>query len=128
MTATTCGTKKRILVVDDDLDLTTVVRMILESTGQYEVRVVSHPMLAAKAVLQFQPHLVLLDVLMPELDGGGVAAEIRAHPETQHVPILFLTAAVTAEEARRGSIGGERYLEKPVNRERLLAAVAQRAV
>lgn len=115
--------QKRILVVDDDVDVTHVIRLILLETGHYDVRVVNHAQLAAKAVQQFRPDLVLLDVMMPDCDGGTVAAEIRACPETADTRIVFLTAAVTGEEARKGPIGGETYLEKPVCRERLIAAV-----
>jgi CheY-like chemotaxis protein len=112
-------------VVDDDTDLTTVVRVILLDTGRYEVRVVNRPEVALPAVQQFRPHLVLLDVMMPGLDGGQVAAAIRADSAVRTTPIVFLTAAVTGEEAGRGPIGGELYLEKPVSRDRLLDCVAR---
>ena len=117
--------RQRILVVDDDADLTTVVRMILLDTGHYDVRVVNRPEVALPAAQQFRPHLVLLDVMMPGLDGGQVAAAIRADATARGTPIVFLTAAVTGEEAGRGPIGGEIYLEKPVSRDRLLECVAR---
>ena len=116
---------RRILLVDDDVDLAGVVRLILHETGQYEVRVVNHPELALRAAQLFRPDLLLLDVMMPGKDGGEVAAEIRADPELRNTPIVFLTAAVTGEEAVRGPIGGEVYLEKPVSRARLLECVAR---
>ena len=119
--------RQRILVVDDDADLTMVVRMILLDCGRYDVRVVNHPEVALPAVQQFRPHLVLLDVMMPTLDGGQVAAAIRADTTAHTTPIVFLTAAVTGEEAGRGPIGGDTYLEKPVSRERLLECVARHA-
>lgn len=125
--STTAERRQRILVVDDDADLTSVVRVILLATGRYEVRVINHPQLAARAAQQFQPHLILLDVMMPGKDGGEVAVEIRGHEATRTTPIVFLTAAITGEEARHGPVGGEVYLEKPVSRERLLDAVERYA-
>ena len=114
---------QRILVIDDDADLTTVVRMILLDTGKYDVRVINRSEIALSAVQQFRPHLVLLDVMMPGMDGGQVASAIRGDSVVRATPIVFLTAAVTGEEAVRGPIGGEIYLEKPVCKERLLECV-----
>jgi DNA-binding response OmpR family regulator len=73
----------------------------------------THALIAARA---FLPDLILLDVMMPDIDGGELAAEIRAIPRFREVPIVFLTAAVTRKEiSEHGCIGGERFLAKPLD-------------
>ena len=66
--------KKRILLVDDEKSLTTLLKLNLEETGDYEVRVENFPEDALAAVRAFQPDLVLLDLIMPRLPGGNVAS------------------------------------------------------
>ena len=86
--------KKRILLVDDEKSLTTLLKLNLEETGNYEVRVENWPEDALGAAREFKPDLVLLDIIMPRLPGGNVAALIDADPELKGTPIVFLTAAV----------------------------------
>jgi len=109
--------KKRILVVDDEPGITRLLKLNLEQTGQYEVATENASQAALAAAEQFQPDLMLLDVMMPGLDGGNLAAELQASPKLKGVPIVFLTATVTREEVnkRRGVVGGLPFLPKPVN-------------
>lgn len=108
--------KKRILVVDDELAMTAAIRRLLEHTGEFEVREENrgtHALIAARA---FLPDLILLDVMMPDIDGGELAAEIRAIPRFREVPIVFLTALATKQEVSQHSlIGGDRFLAKPLD-------------
>src|ERR1043166_7887559 len=90
--------KKRILLVDDEKSLTSLLKLNLEETGQYEVRVENWPEDALDATRQFKPDLILLDIIMPRLPGGNVAAQIKADPEVDDTPIVFLTAAVRKEQ------------------------------
>jgi two-component system OmpR family response regulator len=108
--------KKRILVVDDQVSDTRIVKLLLESTSDYEVREENHAKAAISAAEEFQPDLVLLDVMMPGMDGGELAACFRANPKLKAVPIVFLTAAVTKKEveAGGGQVGGASFLAKPV--------------
>jgi len=108
--------KKRILVVDDQPANTRLLKLHLEKTNQYEVREENNPKAALSAAETFHPHLILLDVMMPGVDGGEVAARIQASPKLKDVPIVFLTAAVTKGEvdARGGRLGGFPFLAKPV--------------
>ncbi|MEQ1850666.1 MAG: response regulator [Chthoniobacteraceae bacterium] len=118
-------TKSRILVVDDESNLSDLVRLYLEKTQRYEVRVENRSALALSAAREFRPHLVLLDVDMPGKDGGDVAAEIQAEPALRGVQILFLTSLISPEEAReRETIkGGMRFLSKPVSPNVLIETV-----
>ena len=108
--------KKRILVVDDQARNTRLVRLYLEGTNDYVVREENDAMAALSAAKEFQPHLILLDVMMPGMDGGELAACFQANPKLKAVPIVFLTAAVTKGEveAGRGLVGGVPFLAKPV--------------
>ena len=69
--------KSRILVVDDEKVTTRLLRMTLEQTGKYEVRAENDSRVVVQAALEFHPDLVVLDVIMPDMDGGDVAAALR---------------------------------------------------
>lgn len=111
------ATRRRILVVDDEAPFTRLLKINLEATGRYLVHVENNPRLALHAALEFHPDLVLLDVMMPGMDGGDVAAGFGRHPELARVPLVFLTATVRPAEvaARAGSFGGFQFLAKPVD-------------
>jgi two-component system, OmpR family, response regulator len=119
--------KQRILVVDDDPKITRLLRLNLEETGDYEVREENRGTHALTAAREYRPDLILLDVLMPVLDGGGVADHLGRTPELSHIPIVFLTAAVTGEDLRRlgHMIGGLRYLAKPVDIPEVIACLRE---
>ena len=115
--------KKRILVVDDDPKITRQIRFNLELTGEFQVQEENRATHAVIAARGFLPDLILLDVIMPDVQGGDVASEIRTIPKFREIPIVFLTArAATAAEIKMhgGYIGGERFLVKPVNLQELI--------
>jgi CheY-like chemotaxis protein len=125
-TKTTMNTeKKRILVVDDQVSDTRLLKIFLERTNDYEVREENDARSALSAAEQFQPHLILLDVMMPGMDGGELAACFQANPRWKAVPIVFLTAAVTKGEVKagRGRVGGYPFLAKPVVLTEVLACL-----
>jgi CheY-like chemotaxis protein len=109
--------KRRILVVDDEPKITRWLRLNLEQTGEYEVREENRGGHALDAALEFRPDLILLDVLMPGVDGGEVASQFEASPKFRDIPLVFLTAAVTREEvsSHNGYVGGHPFLAKPVD-------------
>jgi DNA-binding response OmpR family regulator len=109
--------KKRILVIDDQPDITRMLKLNLEQTNDYEVRMENISSRALATAEEFCPDLILLDVIMPGIDGGSLAGNLRAHPKLKTVPIVFLTAAATKEEVsmRGGIIGGSPFLAKPVD-------------
>ena len=117
--------KKRILVVDDEKSLTTLLQMNLEETGNYEVRVENWAEDAFAAAKEFKPDLILLDIIMPRLPGGNVAAEIKADPELQDTPIVFLTAAVRKAqvEDHEGIICDHPCLAKPATLEEIIGMI-----
>jgi CheY-like chemotaxis protein len=94
--------KPCIMIVDDNRDFTRAAKIGLENTGRYCVWEENEPARAHQTARQLKPGLVLLDIAMPEADGGEVAARIDADPTLQRTPIVFLTGLVTKAEARSG--------------------------
>ncbi len=117
--------KKRILIVDDETQFTRMVKLNLERTGKYEVREENHGAEAVDAAREFRPDLVLLDIMMPDMEGSDVAAVFRDDPLLSHIKIVFLTAIVTKEETQpTGSmIAGNVFLAKPVKTEDLVTCI-----
>jgi CheY-like chemotaxis protein len=89
-------------------EATRLVKLYLERTNHYVVREENDPKTALSAAEEFLPHLILLDVKMPGLDGWDLAGCFQASPKLKAVPIVFLTAAITKGELRRvaGGSGG----------------------
>lgn len=110
-------TKRRILIVDDEVSFTWLLKLNLEDTGDYEVAVVNEPMKALHTAQSFLPDLIVLDLVMPGLQGDEVAASIREDTALGKVPIVFLTATETREMAARQEklIRGNPVFAKPVN-------------
>ena len=121
--------KKRILLVDDEKSLTNLLKLNLEDTGNYEVRVENWPEDALGAARQFKPHLILLDIIMPRMPGGNVAALIDADPEIKGTPIVFLTAAVRKHqvEENEGIISERPCLAKPASVDEVVAMIEKHA-
>jgi CheY-like chemotaxis protein len=109
--------KKKILLIDDEESFTRVTQLTLQG---YDIRVENDSTRALASARDFKPDLILLDVMMPTLDGGDVAAQIRQDVELEKVPVVFLTALVTKKEnARQPVMGGYPFIAKPVTPERL---------
>ena len=108
--------KKRILVVDDLVSDTRLLKRFLEGTNKYVVREENDAVAAVAAAEEFQPHLILLDILMPDMDGAELASCLRANPKLKAVPIVFLTAKLSKKEADLcgGRIGKYPFLAKPI--------------
>lgn len=119
--------KPRIFIVDDEVSITRLLKANLDQTETYTVQVENSPLRAVAAAEVFQPDLILLDVLMPGMDGGSLAACMQANRKLKHVPIVFLTAAAKKEEvtAHGGRIGGLRFLAKPVDFEEVIECLEE---
>jgi len=116
--------KKSILIIDDDVSFSGATKMILEQKGGYEVGVCNRSAKALTLIREMKPDLVLLDVVMPGLDGGEVAAKIREDRELRNVPVIFLTSLMTEEEAAaHPMIGKYKFISKPIQAEDLLKRV-----
>ncbi|MFQ5555319.1 MAG: response regulator [Acidimicrobiia bacterium] len=115
--------KERILVVDDDPDIIQFVKMNLELEG-FEVETAENGRVALESAKSRPPDLILLDVMMPEMDGLTVLRRLRASPATANVPVIILTAKALAEDRVKGlDLGADDYITKPFDLEELLARV-----
>ncbi len=117
--------KKKILIVDDEAMFTRMVRMNLEQSGLYEVKEENRAPHALIAAREFKPDLILLDVIMPGMDGGELANQFKHDSILRKTPIVFLTATVSKSEAKETGYmsGGYLFLAKPVSLKVLLKTV-----
>jgi CheY-like chemotaxis protein len=112
---------KRILMIDDEVAFTNLAKATLERTGRYEVRVENRPTAALATALEFKPEAILLDVVMPEMDGGQILAAMQTNGELKDIPVILLTATVTQQVAKtlQGKVQCKKIIPKPVDAKRL---------
>jgi CheY-like chemotaxis protein len=116
--------KRRILIVDDDANSTHLVKILLERSGPYLVLEENDPTKADQTAHSFKPDVILLDIVMPKIDGGELATQIEADCELRDTPIIFLTALVTHGEAKSGlHIQGHPFVAKPISIPELIEAI-----
>jgi len=114
--------KHKILIVDDEVNLTKMLKLNLDETNKYETKTLNDGKLAVELVKEFMPDLVLLDVMMPDIQGNEIADKILQDDEIKHIKIVFLTAIVTKNEIPEDSktIGGRKFIAKPVKVDELI--------
>jgi CheY-like chemotaxis protein len=117
--------KKKVLIIDDEVGFTNIVKLALEGRDGYEVCVENDPLVAVEAARKFWPDIIILDVVMPKLDGGELHMRLTADPILKHIPVIFLTAIVRQKEVEehQGIIGGSVYIAKPVSVDRLISVI-----
>ncbi|MGZ3419876.1 MAG: response regulator [Polyangiales bacterium] len=103
-----------VLLVDDEPDIRTIGAMSLRRVGKWEVRVASSGAEAISLAVEAVPDVILLDVMMPELDGPATLKALRENPKLASVPVIFMTAKVQAKEVERWlAIGAVGVIRKP---------------
>ena len=118
--------KKKILLIDDEEDFCFFVQGNLENTGDFEVVYTGKGRKGVELAKSEKPDLILLDVVMPEMSGQEVAEELLEDPETEGIPIIFLTAIISKKDKDADTlrkIGGRNFVAKPVNTEELVGAI-----
>lgn len=114
----------RILIVDDEPDVTELLKYKLEQDGHL-CQVVNNPLSFISVAREFNPNLILLDIMMPELNGLQLCKMVRSDPKMNTIPIIFLTARGEVEDRIKGlESGGDDYISKPFNTKELLLRVA----
>ncbi|PYK38236.1 MAG: response regulator [Verrucomicrobia bacterium] len=118
--------KTRVLIVDDNRRFAEGARAILQRTGQYALCVETNALRALETARSFKPDLVLVDLVMSDIDGAEVSQQIGADWALHDVPIVFVTALITPEEARDARrIDGHRLSAKPHTAAELLRVVEE---
>ena len=113
----------RILIVDDILKNIQILGTTLRKE-EYQINVAQNGLQALEVTEKVTPDLILLDVMMPELDGFETCERLKANPETRDIPIIFLTAKTATEDIVRGfELGAVDYVTKPFNTSELLSRV-----
>jgi len=115
--------KKKILVVDDEKDLTALVSLHMKMAG-YEVLSASNGEKALVVARQEKPDLIILDLMLPKIDGWEVCRRLRQDPEIKNVPVIMLTARAETEDKLKGfEAGADDYVTKPFSPRELIARV-----
>jgi CheY-like chemotaxis protein len=118
-------TPVRILAIDDEAAFLTLLRLNLEKAGRYEVRTESDPHRWREAISAFHPHLLILDMIMPGMDGRQILGELRRDPETRTLPVIVLTAILQNVEPDAVHREGILYLAKPVSLKALVHCIEE---
>ena len=111
-----------ILAMDDNLDLLELFKRYTQGT-KYHIIQESDPTQVFSSAERHQPQLILLDIMMPEIDGWKMLGRLRQHPVTSHVPVIICT--ILPQEELALALGANAFLKKPVNRQAFLAALDQ---
>src|SRR5665811_1605520 len=116
----------KILIVDDDERVLTLYSDILRREG-YEVLTTANARKALELAVSAQPNLILLDVMMPSLDGGDAFGLLSGNSSTKKIPVIFLTSLVSEDEveAGKGKIGGREYMSKSTLIPKFVATVKE---
>jgi CheY-like chemotaxis protein len=118
--------KPCILIIDDNHDFTPAAKLALEKTGSYFVCEENDATKAHQTAQNSKPDLILLDIAMPQTDGGEVAARIQTDPALRRIPVVFLTALVTKAETKSGlRIEGHPFLAKPISFPELIEGIEE---
>ncbi|MFH1373410.1 MAG: response regulator [bacterium] len=113
----------RVLVIDDEPEITEIIQTFLSETG-YQVLVENNPETALQKVRNFKPDVILLDIMMPGIDGYDICQQIKADPDFTATPIIFLTGKDRGDDMGRSfKAGGDMFIKKPFSCERLLEIV-----
>ena len=114
---------KEILIVDDEPSIVVPIQFLMEQQG-YRVLVAENGEDALDAIYKYKPDLILLDIMLPRIDGYEVCEIVRLNPEYRGIKIIFLTAKGREVEIAKGlSLGADAYITKPFSNDRLVARV-----
>lgn len=115
--------KPKILVIDDEPEITDIIETFLENAG-YEVKSENSSTIGIERAKNYLPDLVLLDIMMPFMDGYEICKELKRCEKTKNIPVVFLTGKdAQSDEGRSFDVGGVLFIKKPFSCERLLEIV-----
>ncbi len=99
-------TLSKILYAEDEPDIREIASLALESIGQFEIATCESGIQVIDLAIDFQPQLILLDVMMPDMDGPTTLKALKVHETLKDVPVIFLTAKILPDEIRRFKASG----------------------
>lgn len=118
----------KIMLVDDEENILISLSFILEKEG-YSVATAKNGTEALELYKSFKPQIILLDVMMPKMDGFTVASKLRSMDEHSEISIIFLTAKGTSQDRQKGYMSGaDDYIVKPFDNRSLLEKVAEKVL
>lgn len=118
--------KKKILVVDDDPEIVELFVDVLERDGRFEVRTAVSGYDAGMATQEFNPDLIILDYMLPDINGNIVCQAIRQNPAFEHVKVIIVSGVVNQDEINDLlKAGADEFVKKPFNIEKLIARVGE---
>ena len=117
--------KKRILIVDDELNYLYIMNLMLKENQRYDVRTCHSAPQVPHVAREYKPDLILLDCMMPGMDGGELAGQLQADPQLKDTPFLFLTATVSHVETQASKCysGLQTYIPKDMKIDDLLRVI-----
>ena len=116
---------KKILIVDDDPSVVIALQFLMEQQG-FNVMTAQSGEFALELILQYNPDLVLLDIMLPGIDGWEVCEIIRLNPDYRNIKVIFLTAKRSEVDIAKGlALGGDAYITKPFSNDELVAKVKE---
>lgn len=117
---------ERVMYVDDDPDLRNIVRVGLELGGGFTVKLCATGQQALDEVTEFQPDMILLDVVMPDMSGPQLLEQLKKKPDINHIPVVFLTSKILPEQLTQyEALGAIGVIRKPFNPMKLSEQVTQ---
>ena len=119
--------KAKVLIIDDEEDFCHFVKLNLERSGKFQVWASTKAVTGINTAKIQQPDVILLDILMPEMDGAQVAENLLNDEATKKIPIIFLTALAQRKEVEdsSGIIGGRTFIAKPVTQDELIKRIEE---
>lgn len=119
------GKKKplRVVIIDDDLDMVKVIRVMLKVAGMESLEAYSG--LRGYALVKRElPDVVLLDIMMPDIDGFEVMRKLKLDEDTRHIPVVFVSARTGSAHVEKGlSLGAQGYIKKPFKPDELIGTI-----
>lgn len=115
---------KKILVVDDDDDVLDTITVILE-IGGYDVEPLNDAAMVFERIAEFEPDLILLDIVLGKIDGRIICSQLKSHEDTSHIPILMMSGLYDAKEVEDMECAPDGFMPKPFKMDVLLNKIEQ---
>lgn len=120
------NTKHRILIVDDDEELVELIRDVLVRDGRFEVRTVNNGFEAGMAVKEYHPDLIVLDIMLPDINGKDVCQVVRSDPNMNDIRIICISGMIEEDRIQElRAVGADDFLHKPFEIEQLVERICQ---